>query len=115
MSDNIFGARIKSLREDRNLSMIQLGKAIGVSDAAICKWEGGITEPKVTFITRLADFFDCSADFLIGKTDEYGYPQPNDPMNITVSKQEMQLIDAYRNLTPSQQNLLIDTAKAWKK
>ncbi len=66
-----FKDRLKELREERGLSMKALGKEIGVSDAAVCKWENGIAEPKVTYILRLADFFDCSTDFILGRNDDY--------------------------------------------
>ena len=74
-SDNIFGQRLKELREDAGLSMLQLAKAIGVSDAAVCKWENGLAEPKITYLVRLSEFFDCTIDYLTGKDNDYG-PQP---------------------------------------
>lgn len=66
-----FKDRLKELREERGLSMKELGLKIGVSDAAVCKWENGVSEPKITYVLRLAKFFECSTDFLLGVTDEY--------------------------------------------
>ena len=66
-----FKDRLRELREERGLSMKELGKKIGVSDAAVCKWENGIAEPKVSYILQLADFFECSTDFLLGRNDDY--------------------------------------------
>lgn len=63
--------KIRELREQKGLSMIELGLQIGVSDAAICKWENENHEPKATYIVRLADFFGCTTDELLGR-ENYG-------------------------------------------
>lgn len=59
-----------NLRVNRNLSRKELGEAIGVQDYNIADWENGRTEPSISKIIALADFFDVSVDFLIGRTFE---------------------------------------------
>ncbi len=71
-----FAARLRDLREEAGLSMMELARRIGVSDAAICKWENGLAEPKLGYIIRLAEFFDCSTDYLIGKDGDYAVAKP---------------------------------------
>lgn len=71
-----FAARLRDLREEAGLSMMELARKIGVSDAAICKWENGLAEPKLGYIIRLAEFFDCSTDYLIGKDGDYAVAEP---------------------------------------
>jgi len=61
------GEVIKELRIEKDLSQQKLAEAIGVSQKAIDYWERGINEPKASYITRLADFFEVSADFLLGR------------------------------------------------
>lgn len=63
MKTNLF-----SLRTNRNLSRKELAKAIGVQDYNVADWENGRTEPSLTKIIALADFFDVSVDFLIGRS-----------------------------------------------
>lgn len=75
-SNNTFAVRLRELREEAGLSMMELSRAIGVSDAAICKWENGNAEPKLGYIIRLAEFFDCSTDYLIGKDGDFAVPKP---------------------------------------
>ncbi len=58
---------IKELRVEKGLSQSTLAKKIGVSQKAIDYWERGINEPKASYIIKLADFFDVSADFLLGR------------------------------------------------
>ncbi|MBO4323359.1 MAG: helix-turn-helix transcriptional regulator [Clostridia bacterium] len=62
-------AVIKELRLEKELSQAELGKRIGVSQKAVDYWERGINEPKASYIAALADFFDVSADYLLGRKD----------------------------------------------
>ncbi|MDE6276095.1 MAG: helix-turn-helix domain-containing protein [Clostridia bacterium] len=61
------GEIIKNLRLERNISQQKLASEIGVSQKAIDYWERGINEPKASYIVRLADFFEVSSDYLLGR------------------------------------------------
>ena len=61
------GEIIKELRCERYLSQQKLAEAIGVSQKAIDYWERGINEPKASYVVRLADFFEVSTDYLLGR------------------------------------------------
>lgn len=65
-----FSKRLKELRTDNNLSMKDLAKKIDVTDAAISNWENNINEPKISYIIRLCNYFDVSADYILGLKDE---------------------------------------------
>ena len=54
------GKRIKELRTEKNLSLAQLAKLIGVSQTAIDYWERNVNEPKVSYIVLLVKAFDMS-------------------------------------------------------
>ena len=56
------GEKIKELRNDKGLSQMQLGNAIGVSQKAIDYWERNINEPKASYIIALVKFFNLSYD-----------------------------------------------------
>ncbi len=63
------GEIIKELRKERKMSQLELGKAIGTSQKAIDYWERGVNEPKASYIILLADFFEVSTDYLLGRKD----------------------------------------------
>ncbi|MCH5154439.1 MAG: helix-turn-helix transcriptional regulator [Clostridiales bacterium] len=63
----MIGMRIKELRTEHNLSQQNLAKQIGVSQKAIDYWERGVNEPKAGYIVLLCDYFDVSADYLLGR------------------------------------------------
>ena len=63
------GDRIKELRKEKNFSQNQLARRIGVSQKAVDYWEVGTNEPKASYIVKLAELFEVSADFLLGIDD----------------------------------------------
>ena len=58
------GAKIRSLRKQRNISQEVLAQYLGVSFQAVSKWENGDTMPDVTMIPAIAIFFEVSTDEL---------------------------------------------------
>ena len=63
----MIGEIIKELRIEFKLSQQALAKIIGVSQKAIDFWERGVNEPKASYIIKLADFFNVSTDYLLGR------------------------------------------------
>jgi len=62
-----FAERLKELREDRGLSMGELGEKIGSNHSIIGRWERGVHIPSIYWLVVLADFFKVSADDLLGR------------------------------------------------
>lgn len=64
--------RLIELREERNLTQADVANAIKTSRTNIGRWEKGLNEPTANYIIQLADFFECSVDYLLGRSDELG-------------------------------------------
>ena len=97
---SVFSENLKELREQKKLSMRALAEKIQVSDAAICKWENGENEPKATYLKRLCEFFEVSADFFLGLENTSGikiYSSPAIPP-INISKEEKKLLTVFNQL-----------------
>ena len=60
-----FGVRLKNLREQRGLSMMAFGSAIGTSASRIKDWEKGKNAPSAAWIASISDRFNISTDELI--------------------------------------------------
>lgn len=58
--------RIKSLREEKQLTQTELAKILRVSQGALSSWETGRYEPDNEMLQQIADFFGCSVDYVIG-------------------------------------------------
>ncbi|GHU59292.1 hypothetical protein AGMMS49975_26730 [Clostridia bacterium] len=61
---------IKVLRAERNISQQELANQVHVHQTAVSQWESGKTNPDTQQAIVLANFFDVSVDFLLGRTDE---------------------------------------------
>lgn len=65
---SILGDRIKKERENLNLTREDLAKEIGVSYSAIAMYEQGHREPNNELMLKICEIFDCSMDYLTGKS-----------------------------------------------
>ena len=61
--------RIKNVREDHDLTQAQVGKLLDKSQQGYNHIEMGRAELKIDDLIRLCKFYDLSADYLIGLTD----------------------------------------------
>ena len=66
----IFGERLKFLRQEKNIGQNLLAKELHLSNASISYWETGKQMPTAEAIFKLARYFDVSADYLLGLTDD---------------------------------------------
>ncbi|MGB9804366.1 MULTISPECIES: helix-turn-helix domain-containing protein [Desulfofundulus] len=69
-SKEVFGQRLRQLRQESKLSLEQLGKKIGVAKQTVGHWETGYRLPPLDVAVVLADFFDVSLDYLVGRSDD---------------------------------------------
>lgn len=59
------GAKILEFRKAKNITQEQLAEALGVSIAAVSKWECAVTYPDITLLPAIASYFEVSIDALI--------------------------------------------------
>ena len=64
-----FSKRLKELRQNKKLTILELAKKINVSDAAISRWENQLRIPNIVDLKKIAEFFNVSADYLLGLQD----------------------------------------------
>ncbi len=64
--------KLKELRTQKGLTQRALAEKIDVKNYTIGKWEQGIVEPSISDLVAMADFFECSIDYLIGREDDLG-------------------------------------------
>ncbi|KAJ50254.1 DNA-binding XRE family transcriptional regulator [Clostridium tetanomorphum] len=65
MEKLLVGEVIYKLRKERGITQDQLANFIGVSTAAVSKWESGISYPDITLLPILATFFNVTIDKLL--------------------------------------------------
>ena len=63
-----FARTLALLRQERGISQRQAANALGVSQALLSHYENGLREPGLNFVVKACDFYNVSADFLLGRT-----------------------------------------------
>ncbi|WP_342439285.1 helix-turn-helix transcriptional regulator [Paenibacillus sp. FSL L8-0436] len=67
---NVLGQRIKQLREDRGITQRELRDLLGYKETrSVQRIESGETAVDHEKLIILADFFNVSADYILGRTD----------------------------------------------
>ena len=65
----IFGERLRQLRIESGLSQQALSTELKISKAALCYYENGQRVPDINILACMADYFNVSADYLLGRTE----------------------------------------------
>ena len=71
MSGLKIGEKIKAKRRERDLTQEELAKILGVSKAAVSKWENKESYPDITLLPQIAQLFHITMDELFNYTLEY--------------------------------------------
>ena len=61
--------RIRDLREDRDMTQAQMGRILACSQRVYSNYERGDLDIPTAVLIRLADYYDVSVDYLLGRTD----------------------------------------------
>jgi transcriptional regulator with XRE-family HTH domain len=91
--------RLKELREEKKITQKEVAEAIGGTQSNLAKWEKEKIQPAADMIIKLADFFGVSADYLLGRTDDFGNAVASLP---ALSEDENGLLALYRGMTRAQ-------------
>ena len=67
----IFSERMKELRTEKGVKQKDVAEFIGISTKGYCFYELGQREPSLQTLSKLCDYFEVSADYLIGRSDSY--------------------------------------------
>ena len=73
-----FSERLKELRTSKGLTMEQLAKEINSTRGTISNFENENKKPSLDMLIKLADYFDVSIDYLVGRTDDPKLHQKED-------------------------------------
>lgn len=109
-----FNEILKSLRKEKSESQTQLANALGLQRYIIANWEQGRAEPNIEDIVQLANYFDISLDYLLGRDNDFVPYQNNSkiPNMFTISDKEKEMLSLYRSLLPEMQDLVITMMKS---
>jgi transcriptional regulator with XRE-family HTH domain len=98
-----FWKRFYNLCTEKNMKPNPVAKEIGISSGIITKWKNGDL-PSTKYLIMLSEYFDCSTDYLLCKTDIKKEQTANEQ---PVSDDMKELIEIYQGLSPEHQNALL--------
>lgn len=61
--------KLKQLRKDKGKTLKEVAKEIGISLSAYSNYEQGIREPSYDILKKICDYFEVTADYLLGRED----------------------------------------------
>lgn len=93
---------LKELRREKGISQHELASMIGTSQQSVNKYENHNIEPDIATLILLADYFETSVDYLIGRTS-HSHMQETDNMSF----EEAELIEKYRSLDKREKQCVI--------
>ena len=65
----IIGEKIKKLREEKNITQKELSYHVNTSKESISQYERGVQSPKPETLIMLANYFNVSIDYILGRVD----------------------------------------------
>ncbi len=96
--------KIKALRTEKNITQQFLSDSLSVPRYVISNWEQARSEPDLADISKLADFFECSVDYLLGREDDFGNIVVNTPELPGIEKR---LLNAFRVLDDDEKDKIV--------
>ncbi len=97
MAEKPIGKYLKRFRDTFNLKQNRIARDIGITPQQYVKYEKDQIEPPTKLIVNLAEMYDVSADYLLGRIDT---PQPT-IFNEKEVREAFALRDALRRATAS--------------
>lgn len=101
----LIGEKIKELRKNKKISQEQLGNAVGVSKMAISYFEKGKKAPSRETLEKIADYFDVTTDYLLGRSED---PELNEEEDKIVSEEGKNILALIESLPEDERK------KAWE-
>jgi len=69
-----YGQRISYLRESHQMTQTELARRLGITRASLSHYETGRRVPDFDTLSKMADLFDVSVDYIIGRTEKPAAP-----------------------------------------
>ncbi len=103
------GERIRELRKSRRITQTDLAKGVHVTQQTVTAWESGRAIPNANTLDSLADYFNVSSDYLLGRTDE---PKSNEELT---NNQKLVAYSIDPDISDEERQAIIEMVKAAQK
>lgn len=100
----MIGDKIKELRNRKGLYQQELADKMNVSKSTIAMWETNKREPNSEMLIALANFFECSTDYLMGRDVKFNSEETTTDELVILNRNA-------KKLSPEKQKKLLDMAR----
>lgn len=99
---------LRKLRKEKNISMKKLGEDINVAESTISLYETGKREPDYETLKKIAEYFDVSIDYLLGRVDVR-----KEATSAPADKEFVAFYEGYKDLDDADKEILKATLDAF--
>lgn len=92
--------KLKKIRKEKNITQTEMANYLKISLGTYSNYENGLTQPPFKTLIQIADYFNVSTDYLLGRDFQGG-----------LTTEEYELISIYRDLKEDEQKRLLGFAK----
>lgn len=112
--NNVFKERLERLMRENNINQLGLAETIGVTQSTLSRNINGIHRPKAEIIEKLANFFNVSTDYLLGKSNERNAPVSTPAPKEQLEGVKLALFDQVGDLSDDEARQVLDIIKIIK-
>lgn len=80
--------KLKALREDRDLTQENIATILGTTQQQIYKYEKGIQEMTISRLRTLCEYYDVSADYILGLPEGLAWPRRGQKQGYRITSQD---------------------------
>lgn len=99
--------KLKEIRQEKGLYQKDIAQMLNKTITCICDWERGRTEPSIQDLLQLANYFEVSTDYLLGRSNDIGVIETN--ANLT--SEETELLSLFNQMSFRDKNRLLGFAQ----
>lgn len=107
MENKIFVEIFNELLEEKGLNRKQFAEKSGIPYTTVIGWTNMNRLPDYSALIKIADFFNCSIDYIVGRQDEFG----NIVYSADTLRSEITFIKYFRRLDPDNKELILGLCK----
>ncbi len=109
--ENTLGKRMRSLRDKKDLKQNKVAEMLDITPFQLSRYESGKTKPDPEMIASIANYYDVSTDYLLGRSDE---PRMTADEEFEAFANDPELERWYRKLPESEEEDLQKLRRMWE-
>ena len=93
-----FMLRLRELRIEREFTQEKMANVFQISRQVYANYENSINQPSIEMLIFMADYFQCSVDYLLGRSDDFGNVTVKEKNSPELTSEEQSLLNDFRSL-----------------